>query len=251
MNAGNDNITAPTAEGKRPSSRRPWLRHSAATVVALTLNVALVGLLATWRAGNGSDAIVPIRTVPLRVVEPEPVEAKVELAERTVSAVPPPASAAPPQVPVRPQIPVVRADIAPPVPGPLPLGEFDITAVPAFTALVPATTGPVGPSPAPGSGTGSEPAGPARGPTMIKPPDLSDYYPRRAVRRGTTGRTTVRLTIDSRGRVEAVQVIASTPAGVFETAAGRAARSLIFLPARRAGRPVRASVTLNLVWKLD
>ena len=255
MNAGNDNITASTAAGEGPSSRRPWLRHSSAAVVALALNVGLVGLLATWRADNGGEVIVPVRTVPLRVVEPEPVEARVEPAERTVPPAAPPVSAAPLQVPADPQIPVVRADIEPPAPGRLPVGEFDITAVPAFAALVPAspaaTTGPVGPSPAPGSGTKPAPAGPARGATMIKPPNLSDYYPRRALRRGTTGRTTVRLTIDSRGRVEAVRVIASTPAGVFETAAGRAARSLTFLPARRAGRPVRASVTLNLVWKLD
>jgi len=255
MNANHDNTTPTAGEAARPSPRRPWLRHSTAATVAVAVNVGLVALLATWRAGNGGAAVVPVRTVPLRVVEPEPLESRLEPAERAVSPAPPPPPAAPLAEPLSPKIPVDRADIDPAALAPLPLGEFDVAAVPAFTALTPAVTptgtGPAGP-PSPAGG-GTKPAGAraSRGPTMIKPPDLSDYYPRRALRRGTTGRTTVRLTIDSRGRVEAVRVIASTPPGVFETAAGRAARSLLFLPARRDGRPVRTSVTLNLIWKLD
>ena len=256
MNADRDNITTvPTAEARRPSPRRPWLRHLTAAVVAVTANVGLAMLLATWRADDGKAATVPLRAVPLRVVEPEPVEARLEPAEPVASPAPSPPQAQPPPVPLPRQRPLALTDLAPPPLGALLVGEFDIATIPAFGAAVAVpgavATGPVGPPPATGPTTKPAPAGAWRGPTMITPPNLADYYPRRALRRGTTGKTTVRLTIDSHGVVDTVRILSSTPPGVFETAAGRAAKSLTFMPARRAGRPARTSVTLNFVWKLD
>jgi TonB family protein len=86
---------------------------------------------------------------------------------------------------------------------------------------------------------------------MIKPPNLSDYYPRRARMREITGRTQVRLTLDADGKVVRVEVLSSTPEGVFEVAARRVGRSLRFQPALRNNRPVATAVVLNLVWRLE
>ena len=93
--------------------------------------------------------------------------------------------------------------------------------------------------------------GTSRGPLMIQPPNLSDYYPRRARLREITGKSTIRLTIDARGKVTLAEVLASTPEGVFETAARRVGRSLHFQPALRNNRPVAATVLLNLLWRLE
>jgi len=86
---------------------------------------------------------------------------------------------------------------------------------------------------------------------LLRPPDLAEYYPRRARMRGTTGSTRLRLTVDADGRVADVEVLDATPTGVFEHAARRVGRSLSFRPALRNGRPVPARVTLRLVWRLE
>jgi protein TonB len=69
--------------------------------------------------------------------------------------------------------------------------------------------------------------------------------------RGTTGSSRIALTVDAGGRVTAVEVLDSEPAGVFEQAARRLGRALSFRPALREGRPVAARVTLRLVWRLE
>ena len=134
----------------------------------------------------------------------------------------------------------------------------DCLRVPAFVARVDA------PAPMPAAAPASLPAvmpaapprpgaprGVERGPVCLEPPDLSAYYPRRARLRGTTGRTTVRLTVGRDGQVTDVQVVRSTPEGVFDLAAARVARSLRFLPARRDDKPVATTVSMDLVWRLE
>jgi len=93
--------------------------------------------------------------------------------------------------------------------------------------------------------------GQSRGPIMIQPPDLNSYYPRRARMRGITGRTRIELHIDDRGRVQQVDVLSTSPPGVFEIAAQRVGRSLRFSAAQREGRPIPSRVQLNLIWKID
>jgi TonB family protein len=93
--------------------------------------------------------------------------------------------------------------------------------------------------------------GTSRGPMVIKPPNLADYYPRRARMRGITGKSSIRLSIDDNGRVTNVEISSSWPEGTFETAAGRVGKSLRFRPAIRDGRPVATKISLNLVWNLE
>ena len=121
----------------------------------------------------------------------------------------------------------------------------------------PAAPGPVEPAPAaPGPVPNATPTaerkpGTTRGPVFIDPPDLAAYYPRRARIEGVAGRTSIRLTLAADGRVTDVEVLDSTPPGVFETAARRVGAALQFQPAMRDGRPVAATVSLNLVWRLE
>jgi len=91
----------------------------------------------------------------------------------------------------------------------------------------------------------------SRGASLIRPPDLSLYYPYRARLKGITGETTVRLGVDVSGRVSSVQVLRSVPEGVFEAAARRVARALRFHPAETRGQPVATSVELDLMWRLE
>ena len=88
-------------------------------------------------------------------------------------------------------------------------------------------------------------------PVLLYQPDLATYYPSRARRSGTTGATKLLLDIDSLGRVSSIEIVKSTPSGVFERAARRAAKRLKYKPSSRNGRPQSAKVSMEFIWKLD
>ncbi|MFO8014402.1 MAG: energy transducer TonB [Phycisphaerae bacterium] len=242
---------------QRRSPVRHGLRHAGAVVLAIALNLALVVFMVTWLERSEAARPSAALAVPLEVRPIEPEE--MELAEG------PPVDEAVPSPPVpRPPLPepevleVTAPDLTMPQPAPLALETADVAtasslAVPAYEGPAEPSAPPAPPQPAGGEAEEGEPAAvrPSRGPVLIRPPDLSAYYPRRARMRGTTGATRVRLTVDSDGRVTAVEVLESSPAGVFEHAARRVGRSLSFRPALREGRPVPARATLRLVWRLE
>jgi protein TonB len=80
--------------------------------------------------------------------------------------------------------------------------------------------------------------------------DLERHYPRAARLRGLGGSTRIRLAISAAGRVTAVEILASTPPGVFEQAAERLARDLRFTPATSAGMPAASSQITTITWTL-
>lgn len=252
---------------RRRDGWRAWLRHGGALGATVALNALLLAFLVAWRADRG-EAQPPVRAVPLQVVEPEVIEEQPEEPEPVVEMAapepvqepplpePPLPEPAPPELPEEP--PPVRLDIEVPL----------ATETPAFEALPPPPVEPTpppppqprpappkpAPRPTPKPPPEPEPAprrGPDRSPVVLEPPDLSAYYPRRARMRGVSGRSTIRVTVDRRGTVTGVQVLASTPADVFDHAARRVGRSLRFRPALRDGEPVAATVTLKLVWRLE
>ena len=241
------------------AKRRGLFRHAGAVVLALALNLALVLFMVTWLAR--SEAARPSETlaVPLEVRPIEPEEMELAEGPAVDQAVPVPPIPRQPPLPEPEVLEVTAPDLSMPEPAPLALETAPVAtafslAVPAYEAMAEPASPPAPPQPS-GGGEAKEakPAlvRPSRGPVLIRPPDLSAYYPRRARMRGTTGSTHLRLTLDSDGRVTAVEVLASSPAGVFEHAAGRVGRSLSFQPALRQGRPVPARVTLRLVWRLE
>ncbi len=231
------------------------LRHGISLALTLGLNAGIVLLLVSWADRHHSDVRQTVRAIPLSVVEPEPepiepTEPEMP-AETPVMEVPPE-----PMLPALPQPMIAMPTLPFDVPAPIEPSLHSMMDVPAFEAesaaplvLQPATisTG------TPGGSTIQKPAKPTptRRPMLMSRPDLSDYYPRRALARGVTGKTQIRLTIDALGRVTNVQVVTSQPAGIFEHAAGRVGRTLSFRPAMREGKSVPAVVFLNLVWNVE
>ncbi len=240
----------------RSSGGRAWVRHGTAAVVALVVNVVLVLSLSQWAARGATPAPPLLVVEPLKVVDlaeerelaDEPVRrAAVELEqpERRQSPLP---------VLDRVHMPPLGLALSAPIELDLPeagAGE-PLFQVPDYVAeAAPEGYGPPGvPEGAPGQ-TGEGLLAADRGPALVQPPDLSSFYPYRARLDGVTGRTRVRLTVDQAGEVVGVEVLASTPPGVFERAARRVSRLLSFQPALRGGVPVRSVVSLNLVWRLE
>jgi len=251
-------MTAIRANPSRRSPARHAARHAGAVALALTLNLALVLFMVTWLERSEASRPAAALAVPLQVRPLEPEEMEMAEGPATDEAGPVPPSPRQPALPEPEVLEVAAPDLSMPEPA-LPALE-PAKAATAASLAVPAFEGaargapPVPPAP-PGGGDAEEdePAvgRPSRGPVLLRPPDLSDYYPRRARMRGTTGVTRLRLTVDADGRVRDVEVLESSPAGVFEQAARRVGRSLSFRPALRDGRPVPARVTLRLVWRLE
>jgi len=227
-----------------------WTRHSAAVLATLVLNVLLVGFLVAWMGRSRRGRPAPLWVVPVEVVETAPEE--MDVADETrpdVAAVP-----LPPE-PVLPAPPLPeRSAMDPPPSAALPL-IFDAVRtpslqVPPYSVEVPEPAAPARPALQAKPGPRRQ-VGTSRGPVLVEPPNLADYYPRRARMQGVTGRTGVRLIVGADGRVTDVEILSSTPPGIFENAAQRVGRSLQFQPALRSGRPAAAAVSLNLIWRIE
>lgn len=80
----------------------------------------------------------------------------------------------------------------------------------------------------------------------LKPP-----YPEAARRRGQEGSVKIRFRIDEFGQVQEVEVVESSPPGVFDAAALETLRKVRFEPARKAGRPVRYDGEYRYSFVLD
>jgi len=239
-----------------PKARRPGrapLRHAASVAVALLLNGTLALLLAS-STGRGRAQEAPLRAVPITVTPPQPEPAEPAPLQPPVDAAP--VEPTPPVLPPLPQPALPRPAPALDAPAPIDIAVHPRLDVPAYAAEA---ASPVLAPPAPVRSPPAARPAPARlgtpsnthGPVLLGLPDLSSYYPRRALLQGVTGQTRLRLTVDALGRVTDAHVVSSQPAGVFDHAAGRVGRVLRFRPARRAGRPVPAVVSLNLSWKVE
>ena len=143
----------------------------------------------------------------------------------------------------------------------LPVFASPVSEFPQFVAVAPETPVIIPPAVQTATATSDSPStntdkivrpqkGINQGPIMIKPPNLKDFYPTRLRRSGTEGQTRFRLTISNHGRVTGVEILSSTPAGKFEKAARRLAKSLRFRPALRDGKPVTCRVQTKIDWKL-
>jgi len=88
-------------------------------------------------------------------------------------------------------------------------------------------------------------------PQRLSDLDLNRFYPRAARLRGTTGETVIRLSIANDGTVGAVEVLRSTPPGIFEKAAQELGRAQRFLAARKDGKAVASTPTMTIVWTLE
>lgn len=214
-------------------------RHCAAVALALCVNLALVAVLAS--RGGRAARMLPrqLETVPLEIV---PAGGRPRRAVRPPRA-PVHEQAQRSQTPAPPAPPAIAMPRLEPAPAGLDsmgigLPPYDPGADPAGVAL-------------PDVPVAKDGAALSEAAALIQPPDLSLYYPYRARLRGITGTTRLRLQVGADGRVGAVEVLSSAPAGVFEAAAGRVGRSLRFRPALKRGEAAASSVELSLVWRLE
>lgn len=220
------------------SPRLWWL----AITVAVALNVALVVLLAQVSRLPSRAVDAPLTVLTLRqVVEPilppptpEPIEAQAAAPSEPVVITLPSLD-----LPTVPSLSELRLPTFANLATPALLPEY----IPAFAAFGIASIATVS--------SGASQLGSVDTPAVREGTfDLDRFYPRTARAQGVTGSSHLRLTIDASGRVAAVEVLASTPAGVFDSACERLARSLRFRPATVAGQPVASIHETTITWTL-
>lgn len=78
----------------------------------------------------------------------------------------------------------------------------------------------------------------------IAMPEL--LYPDAAFRQGIAGRVVLRIYVNETGGIDAIDVVESEPAGVFEQAAVNAVLETRFTPAELFGRPVKNVKTIEI-----
>jgi len=76
-------------------------------------------------------------------------------------------------------------------------------------------------------------------------------YPKRARARGITGYVVFNLLISDSGNIERLQILESSPSGVFEEVATEAIRQWRFEPARYQGNAVKVWARQRMTFKLD
>ena len=214
-----------------------WGRHGAAVVLTLVVNGALVLFLAS--RGGRAARMLPreLRTLPIDVISIHDRAPRVTPRQQPVRASE--VRLAPAELPALPPVAMPRLEL--------------VTAGLNSTGIALPSYTPGGPFVSPGVPVPVLVEGAVvltKSASLIRPPDLSLYYPYRARLRGIAGQTRLNLEVDARGRVTSVRVLRSTPGGVFETAARRAGRSLRFQPALERGQATAASVEVSLVWRL-
>lgn len=81
--------------------------------------------------------------------------------------------------------------------------------------------------------------------------DFKPDYPAAMRREDREGSVTLRVTIDARGRVIAVDALRATDPAFFEAARRHALRYWRFVPAKRDGQPVESQQTMTLQFRLE
>jgi protein TonB len=212
--------------------------------------MVLLHVQATQRVDQPPLEVVMVTLPPLpqSVPRPEPVRPPV------APAVPPPRAApviAPAPAPSALESPPVANVQAPPP-----------AAAPAPQALAPAldaTPRPAAPSGAAPVVPASAPAVPAARPTPLVPPSFdADYlhnptprYPPAAARLRESGRVLLSVAVSAAGLPERVEVAATSGSPRLDQAAIETVKRWRFVPARQGDKPVAASVTVPLVFRLD
>lgn len=220
----------------------PWLRRLLLALwVSLAVHVAVIGLVRIAPSGSpgGGETVLQVRLDPApAATEPAPVEEPDEGLQAADTLKPTETLGAAAQ-----SNPVKPASAA------------------SATAVTPT---PVAPSALPPNPPASEPG---RDALSIDPAvDLTYYtarqldaqpvprgeidpvYPPEADRLRQSGSVRVQVKVEADGRVSAVEVVESTPPGVFDASAMEAFRAARFQPGQKAGRPVRALMLIEVTY---
>lgn len=76
-------------------------------------------------------------------------------------------------------------------------------------------------------------------------------FPPYAIEKGIVGWVRLLLLIDEEGRLRRIEVMDSSPPGIFDESALTAFRSLQFEPGRKLGKPVKSRIILKVDFNLD
>jgi len=214
-----------------------------AVLIAFVLSMLANGVLILVLARTTPDATVPPHTmvagIPF-VPEPPPPPAPEREAMEAPSALAPPIAAAP----------------SPPTPN----LTASLVQVPAQPALQPAglSLAALGAAPTGGGGRGQakeQDSGPKEASLVDEPPRALSRpfprYPAEAEDRGLEGTVTIRLRIDTSGRVAEAKVVDSSLPEVFDAAALQAIRGWRFTPPRDGGRAVEVWARQTLRFDLQ
>ncbi|HET6725638.1 MAG TPA: TonB family protein [Gammaproteobacteria bacterium] len=79
---------------------------------------------------------------------------------------------------------------------------------------------------------------------------ITPYYPKSALKNGVEGRVTLEFTIASNGKAEDIEVLRSSPAGVFDKAAIKALSNSVFKPASGESGPKATRATFTYIFHL-
>lgn len=75
---------------------------------------------------------------------------------------------------------------------------------------------------------------------------VTPEFPPYAIEKGVDGWVRLLLLIDEEGRLRHIEVVESSPQGIFDDAALTAFRSMQFEPGRKLGRPVKSRMILKV-----
>jgi len=184
-------------------------RHLVGITVVILIHVVIVYALLTGLAKKVVDVVrAPIETKVIEEVKkPPPPPPEIVLPPPPKMLAPPPPFIPPPEVQIAvppPPAPTIAVAPSPPPPAPVTIAPAPVPAPPAPAPPAPARPVPVT-------------IGVAC-PTQVQP-----KMPTRAIREGIGGSVTAQATIKN-GKVIAVEILSSTPRGVFDSAV-RAAMS--------------------------
>jgi protein TonB len=201
----------------------------------------------------------PLEVVMITPPEPppEPVRPPVPQAAPPRAVAPPVARPlAPPPVAVPPQ----PAPVSPPpvavAPAPAPATAASVPTPQALAPTLDAAPRPAAPS---GAAPPVAAAAPAARPAAVVPPSFdADYlhnptprYPPAAARLRETGRVLLSVSVSAAGLPERVEIAATSGSPRLDQAALETVKRWRFVPARQGDKPVAASVTVPLVFRLD
>ena len=181
--------------------------------------------------------------------EPEPIRMAVRVIERSAPA--PEAEPEPrPQVPEVPPAPVPPPPVRPPEPRPVAVPEPVARPAPRVAATVP---------PAPTPAEVVEPrdaAPPAPAVTAVRFDaaylnNPAPVYPRASRRRGEQGRVLLQVQVNARGLPEQVDIHEGSGYARLDAAALEAVRGWRFVPARRGGEAIAASVLVPILFQME
>ncbi|MCW9058429.1 MAG: energy transducer TonB [Gammaproteobacteria bacterium] len=203
--------------------------------LAVVLGLHGLFLLALWQLQQ--------RPVP----EPEPIRMAVRVIERSL-----PVPEVPRQAPAVPETPMPPPPVQLPKPRPVVVPEPAARPAPRIAA-------PVAPAPPPPESMPTRaPAAPAPAPVLTAVRFDAAYlnnpapvYPRASRRRGEQGRVLLQVQVNARGLPEQVEIHEGSGYARLDTAAREAVQRWRFVPARRGGEAIAASVLVPILFQME